>query len=88
MNFLVSNLGWCLNLSNILTNYNSVHLIAQKPLQQRSDLFAAELEVKEKETALLRHWEVINKHVVVPQRKEVEENPRSRSAKLRAAMKL
>lgn len=33
-------------------------------------------------------WKMLHKHVIVPRFEEVEENPRSRSAKLRAAIKL
>jgi receptor-type tyrosine-protein phosphatase gamma len=35
-----------------------------------------------------RLWQSINKHVLIPSVEEVNENPRSRSAKLRAAVKL
>lgn len=34
-----------------------------------------------------RKWSVVNKHVLIPTFDEVEQNPRSRSAKLRCATK-
>lgn len=34
-----------------------------------------------------KKWTSVNKHVVVPTFAEIEENPRSRSAKLRCAIK-
>lgn len=35
-----------------------------------------------------KYWKMLHKHVIVPTFEEIEENPRSRSAKLRAAVKL
>lgn len=34
-----------------------------------------------------KNWSVVNKHVLTPEFNEVESNPRSRSAKLRCAIK-
>lgn len=34
------------------------------------------------------NWKLLHKHVIVPKYEEVEDNPRSRSAKLRAAVKI
>lgn len=33
-------------------------------------------------------WKLLHKHVIIPKYEEIEENPRSRSAKLRAAVKI
>lgn len=35
-----------------------------------------------------KKWKMLHKHVIVPKIEEIERNPRSRSAKLRAAVKL
>lgn len=35
-----------------------------------------------------KKWKMLEKHVIVPKLEEIEKNPRSRSAKLRAAIKL
>lgn len=35
-----------------------------------------------------KQWQMLHKHVIVPTLEEIENNPRSRSAKLRAAIKL
>lgn len=35
-----------------------------------------------------RRWQSINKHVLVPSNEEIQTNPRSRSAKLRAAIRI
>lgn len=43
---------------------------------------------KEIKNFMIKDWEMATKHVIKPSRKEVEANPRSRSAKLRVALKL
>lgn len=47
-----------------------------------------QIEAGELEAVMLRNWESLSKHVVTPTEEEVTSNPRSRSAKLRAAIKL
>jgi len=42
---------------------------------------------KDVENIFNKKWNVVNKHVIVPSIGEVQENPRSRSAKLRCAKK-
>ena len=34
------------------------------------------------------NWQQLHKHVITPRLEEIEDNPRSRSAKLRAAVKV
>lgn len=47
-----------------------------------------EYEEKDVKRFLQTDWEMINKHVLTPSDEEVKSNPRSRSAKLRAAVRL
>ena len=47
-----------------------------------------EIEAGELEAVMKRNWESLLKHVLTPSDDEVATNPRSRSAKLRAAVKL
>ena len=49
------------------------------------------LELGEEDMEVLqnrRKWQCINKHIIAPSQAELHENPRSRSAKLRAAIKI
>lgn len=46
------------------------------------------IDVPEMELLMQQKWQAINKHVVVPSDEEIQSNPRSRSAKLRAAIRL
>lgn len=46
------------------------------------------LKVDEVEQVMTSNWLQVNKHVLVPTDEEVVENPRSRSAKLRAAIRI
>lgn len=50
--------------------------------------YSREVDASDLATITLRNWEAINKHVLTPSPEEVDRNPRSRSAKLRAAIKL
>lgn len=49
---------------------------------------ASEPEEEEEEAAASAHWVYLHKGVITPHMEEVQENPRGRSAKLRAACKL
>lgn len=50
--------------------------------------YSREVDASDLELIKLRNWEAINKHVLTPSPEEVVSNPRSRSAKLRAAIRL
>ncbi|XP_042888201.1 probable methyltransferase-like protein 15 homolog [Penaeus japonicus] len=41
----------------------------------------------EMENMMMKPWSALDKHVIIPSEKEVQKNPRSRSAKLRAAIR-
>lgn len=43
---------------------------------------------RELSEGVLKPWDSLSKHVVVPSPEEIEENPRSRSAKMRVASKV
>lgn len=75
----------------------SVHRIVKSHLCGRNDLILNDLKYKNYASqpnssdlqAVMEHrWQTINKHVLVPSPEEVKKNPRSRSAKLRAAVRL
>ena len=50
--------------------------------------YPLEFQVNGLETAVNRRWKVVNKNVMTPTSEEVVLNSRSRSAKLRAAIKI
>ncbi|XP_058813078.1 probable methyltransferase-like protein 15 homolog [Topomyia yanbarensis] len=54
------------------------------PLRYNSHIICHEQEVME--TVMKSPWHQLSKHVIVPTYEEVEDNPRSRSAKLRAVV--
>lgn len=66
---------------------NVINDMANKlPLKYSSHTICHEQDVMN--TAMKVNWHQLTKHVVVPSDGEVEENPRSRSAKLRAAVRV
>lgn len=54
--------------------------------QKIVETWGSDPESKEEKSPLM--WEMIHKKVLTPNHQEVQENPRGRSAKLRAALKL
>lgn len=56
------------------------------PLKYSSHIFSSNQEFMQE--ALESNWLCLHKHVIVPKLEEVEINPRSRSAKLRAAVRV
>jgi 16S rRNA C1402 N4-methylase RsmH len=66
------------NVSNDVPN--------QTPLKYISQSVCHDKEIME--SFLQTPWKQINKHVLTPRMEEIERNPRSRSAKLRAAIKI
>lgn len=55
---------------------------------QKYKNYARQLDPLDVQVLMERQWQEINKHVLTPSDEEINENPRSRSAKLRAAIKL
>lgn len=55
--------------------------------QKSKNYAAVQLDKNYMDTIMERPWTVVNKHVIAPTEEEVAKNPRSRSAKLRAAVK-
>lgn len=62
------------------------HVIEVLPLKYRNHGVSHDQDSMEE--IMSSNWQVINKHVVTPSLEEIEINPRSRSAKLRAAVKV
>lgn len=56
------------------------------PLKYSSHSFNVEMDVVKE--IMGSNWKMLHKHVLIPKLEEVENNPRSRSAKLRAAVKI
>ncbi|XP_035894673.1 probable methyltransferase-like protein 15 homolog [Anopheles stephensi] len=69
-----------------LTGHVVDDVASKVPLQYISHTLAHETDTMQE--MMRPHWKQINKHVLVPTDTEVAENPRSRSAKLRAAVRL
>lgn len=69
-------------LKSHLTGYNYSDEDGQK-----YNNYGFSLDAQQVESAMKRRWQPINKHVLVPSDDEIYRNPRSRSAKLRAAIK-
>lgn len=61
-----------------------MNLSLRQKMQQHRSVYSAE----ELNTIIRKKWEPLNKKVVIPTQEEMSENPRSRSAKLRAARKV
>ncbi len=55
---------------------------------QQYKTYGLEWNAQDMEGLMKRRWQCINKHVLVPDDSELQRNPRSRSAKLRAALKI
>jgi len=55
---------------------------------QKYKIYGLELSADDMDSLMERKWHNINKHVLTPTLEEMSANPRSRSAKLRAAIKL
>jgi len=55
---------------------------------QKYKIYGMELSAGDMNSFMERKWHNINKHVLIPTHEEMSMNPRSRSAKLRAAIKL
>lgn len=68
------------------------HLLDLKQTPENSEHieknYSRPIDPLEFQNLMERQWHVLNKHVIVPTIEEVQENPRSRSAKLRAATRL
>lgn len=62
------------------------HTANALPLKYSSHMSVVDNEVVQ--DLLDPEWKLLHKHVIVPKYEEVENNPRSRSAKFRAAVKL
>lgn len=56
------------------------------PLKFKSHMLCHDKE--HVDTLMITNWQQLNKHVLTPKFEEIEDNPRSRSAKFRAAIKL
>ncbi|XP_052903181.1 probable methyltransferase-like protein 15 homolog [Anopheles moucheti] len=69
-----------------LTGHVVDDVASKVPLQYISHTLAHETDTMQE--MMKPNWKQINKHVMVPTDNEVAENPRSRSAKLRAAVRL
>uniref|UniRef100_A0A8W7PTL7 12S rRNA N(4)-cytidine methyltransferase METTL15 n=2 Tax=gambiae species complex TaxID=44542 RepID=A0A8W7PTL7_ANOCL len=69
-----------------LTGHVVDDVASRVPLQYVSHTLAHETEAMQE--MMKPHWKQMHKHVMVPTDEEVAENPRSRSAKLRAAVRL
>lgn len=61
-----------------------MNLSLRQKMQQHRSVYSAD----ELNTIICKKWEPLNKKVVIPTQEEMSENPRSRSAKLRAARKV
>lgn len=56
------------------------------PLKYSSHLLSIDKSIVE--DVMESYWKMLHKHVIIPRYEEIEDNPRSRSAKLRAAIRI
>ncbi|XP_017777060.1 PREDICTED: probable methyltransferase-like protein 15 homolog [Nicrophorus vespilloides] len=68
-------------LGNVIAN-------TVNPLPLKYSSYTLNIEKTIVQEAMESNWKALHKHVLVPKFDEVEENPRSRSAKLRAAVRI
>jgi len=67
---------------------NALHGMDNPPEGQKYKVYGLDLSASDMKMVMEKKWQSINKHVLTPSNEEMSRNPRSRSAKLRAALKV